>query len=146
MRTKATTGWPEVQPNDHGIRPAGKPDECFYCRAKVGSPHGQKCVTVSKIVLYDVLVDGNKAGEFQRDDPHFWTEKDCEFHKNESSWCKDNAAEAIVWSDAAAKAKVEGALAADPNRCLCSLISFRFNRVVDTGPLVDVEEPGDAKS
>ena len=42
--------WPLVDPKDDGIRPAGRPDECFYCRQKVGEPHGQKCVIVNKLV------------------------------------------------------------------------------------------------
>lgn len=42
--------WPLVDPNDDGIRPAGKPDECFYCNSKVGEEHGRQCCIVTKLV------------------------------------------------------------------------------------------------
>ncbi len=32
-----------VLKNDSGIRPAGKPDECFYCNQKIGTPHLDDC-------------------------------------------------------------------------------------------------------
>lgn len=35
-----------VLKNDDGIRPAGKPDACFYCKQKVGTPHCDDCITL----------------------------------------------------------------------------------------------------
>jgi hypothetical protein len=49
--------WPLVAINDDGIRPAGEPDECFYCNKKVGQPHGRDCVVVTKRVLVRYVVD-----------------------------------------------------------------------------------------
>jgi hypothetical protein len=49
--------WPLVAVNDDGIRPAGEPDECFYCHQKVGQPHGRDCVCVKKRVLVRYTVD-----------------------------------------------------------------------------------------
>lgn len=42
--------WPTVSADDPGIRPAGKPDECFYCHAKVGELHWPECCVVVKDV------------------------------------------------------------------------------------------------
>jgi hypothetical protein len=42
--------WPLVAVNDDGIRPAGKPDECFYCNNKVGRAHDFGCVVVTRKV------------------------------------------------------------------------------------------------
>ena len=33
----------KVEPNDKYIRPAGKPDHCFYCGQKVGEEHHPRC-------------------------------------------------------------------------------------------------------
>jgi len=49
--------WPLVAINDDGIRPAGEPDECFYCKQEVGQPHGRVCVMVTKRVLVRYTVD-----------------------------------------------------------------------------------------
>ncbi|HET9375657.1 MAG TPA: hypothetical protein VFO40_11830 [Chthoniobacterales bacterium] len=59
--------WPLVAINDDGIRPAGEPDECFYCNHKVGQPHGRDCVTVTKRVLVRYVV------EAAINVPHSWT-------------------------------------------------------------------------
>jgi hypothetical protein len=42
--------FPLVDPRDDGIRPAGAPDECFYCKQKVGTPHLYECTAVSQKV------------------------------------------------------------------------------------------------
>lgn len=84
------TRWPTVLSNDDGIRPAGNPDQCFYCHAKVGDFHGHDCVTVGKLVSYELVLHDTVIGTFERMDPFFWTLDDCEFHKNESSWCQGN--------------------------------------------------------
>lgn len=76
--------WPVVTSNDDGIRPAGKPDECFYCKMKIGVPHGQECVIVTKRVklLYKF--------EIEVEVPFFWTKEDILFQRNDSSWCSSN--------------------------------------------------------
>lgn len=77
--------WPTVLVNDDGIRPAGKPGQCFYCQQKIGHPHKQDCVTVQKKVRVRYSFDIEIVV------PHFWTKSIIEFHRNESSWCADNA-------------------------------------------------------
>ena len=34
---------PLVLKDDDGIRPAGRPNQCFYCNQQVGKPHKQDC-------------------------------------------------------------------------------------------------------
>ena len=80
---------PPVAPTDDGIRPAG-PDECFYCRQKVGSPHLFACVTVTVPRTYRVLLDGVDIGSWSTDDPVGSNRDMRHFHKNESSWCANN--------------------------------------------------------
>lgn len=73
--------WPV---NNHGIRPAGKPDECFYCQAKKGSQHNQDCVVRERTIVMEMKV------EVVMSVPEHWDQDMCNFHKNESSWCADN--------------------------------------------------------
>ena len=77
--------WPIVLKNDDGIRPAGKPDECLYCKSKVGEPHAKDCVIVTKIVKV------RYSFEIEITVPHHWDKDMIEFHRNESSWCALNA-------------------------------------------------------
>jgi hypothetical protein len=49
------------------------------------------------------------------DVPEFWTREDCEFHKNESSWCTNNILPTLE--------KI-----ADDHGCLCGLARFKFLR------------------
>jgi len=80
-----------VHENDDGIRPAGKPDECFYCGQTVGQPHGPACVCVKKLVemKIEAQLDGvTFSGLWQCEVPYFWDCDMAEFHKNESSWCQ----------------------------------------------------------
>ena len=51
-----------VTADDEGIRPAGKPDECFYCLRKVGELHRDDCVTVTVVRRYKVILDGKEVG------------------------------------------------------------------------------------
>lgn len=140
MRTK-TTSWPRVLPNDNGIRPAGKPNECLYCHSKVGQLHGQKCGCVEKLVRYDVLSDGVEVGTFERYDPHDWDKHNCEFHKNESSWCANNAKDEIKWLDTPFAQKVKQYACSLPeDKCCCGTLEFRFSAVVDGGPFVELRE------
>lgn len=77
--------FPVVTTDDHGIRPAGRPDACFYCKSKVGEPHGPECVVIVKRVRV------RYSFELEIDVPHYWGKEQLEFHRNESSWCASNA-------------------------------------------------------
>lgn len=76
---------PLVDPQDDGIRPAGKPDECFYCNQKVGTPHDAECVCLKR------RIRARYTYEIELEVPHKWTSADFEFHRNDSSWCSDNS-------------------------------------------------------
>lgn len=81
-----------VRENDDGIRPAGKPDECFYCHRKVGQIHNiETCQVVRKtaLVRYSIEV------EFEREIPWYETKEGFEAHLNEGSWCASNALQEI---------------------------------------------------
>ncbi len=131
-------GWPVVVQDDDGIRPAGDPGRCFYCNSGVGELHGARCVCVEKLVSYNVLSSRVKVGTFQRMEPHFWSSYDCEFHKNESSWCSDNALGGIQWLDTPFARKVREFVGSLPDdQCSCATLEFRFMDVVDDGPFVE---------
>jgi len=96
---------PIVLPNDDGIRPAGKPDECFYCSQKVGTSHLASCVALHKMVKVRYTFD------LEIEVPHSWTTDNIEFQSNDSSWCADNALDQIT-------AYIE-----KEKRCCCGIFS-----------------------
>lgn len=140
MMVKTKT-WPMVLPNDDGIRPISGPDQCCYCHQKIGEAHGADCVCVEKLVRYDVLFNGIKIGAFSRYDPHSWDKHQCDFHKNESSWCTDNAVDAIVWMDTPMADDARDLLETlTDEQCSCSFLHFQFSEIVDNGPFVEMRE------
>lgn len=78
---------PIVKKNDYGIRPAGKPDECFYCHSKVGEPHKFNCVTVCKMVKLRATID------YEYPIPISWDKNRIENHYNLGTWCANNLIE-----------------------------------------------------
>lgn len=81
---------PVVTHDDYGICPAGKPDECFYCRRKVGEQHTAECVIVEKLVKVRVTV------EISLRVPYHWGDARTEFYYNEGTWCAGNLTDYIV--------------------------------------------------
>ena len=134
--------WPVVLKYDDGIRPAGRPDACFYCGRRVGKPHARDCNVIEKLVELKItakLPDGRTfTGSWTLEEPHFWKPEDSEFHKNESSWCCSNLLrrrerDSVTWDDADAWSALE-ALYASGN-CLCNgPLRFTFVRVIDPTP------------
>lgn len=90
MNAAQDKNWPLVDPDDHGIRPAGKPDACFYCSSVVGTEHARDCVIVTKRVKVRYTL------EIEVDVPYAWNKEFFEFHRNESSWCADNVVDEIT--------------------------------------------------
>ena len=80
---------PVVDKNDNGIRPAGKPNECFYCNQKVGTPHKEDCVVVYKKVKVKY------SYEIEIEVPYGWDKEQIEFHRNVGSWCADNSVDEL---------------------------------------------------
>lgn len=72
-----------------GVRPAGPPDRCFYCDAKVGEQHKLECVIRQRTVVVDVNI------RMVLSVPEHWEPYDIEHHYNESSSCADNLMNAI---------------------------------------------------
>lgn len=111
--------WPTVAPNDDGIRPAGKPDECFYCSGKVGKEHARDCVCVTKRVKVRFTVD------LELDAPHSWTADKVNFRYQGSSWCGSNLA-AMVTAERDQR-DADGS-------CMCEIVSGELLEVVDATP------------
>lgn len=90
---------------EKAMRPASDKVQCFYCQQAVGLAHKPTCVLVRKkararmVVEYEIVV------------PHSWDQHDIEFHRNEGSWCSDNAIDELQ-----ALAESEG--------CLCNRMEF----------------------
>lgn len=78
--------WPV---GDHGIRPAGPPDRCFYCNAAKGDQHRAGCVIRSRTVTIRTVVD------HVVDIPEDWERGTIDFSFNESSSCADNVIERL---------------------------------------------------
>ena len=70
--------------DESAVAPAGRPDECFWCTAKIGDDHKTECVTQTRKVKVRAII------EYEIDAPRSWTAHDIVFHRNYSSWCADN--------------------------------------------------------
>lgn len=74
---------------ENGPRPAGKPDECFYCNKKLGQEHTSDCVCRTRTVLLRYTFDVVEAF------PATWTPEEIESSRNESTWCASSAIETL---------------------------------------------------
>ncbi len=75
---------PLVIEDDDGIRPGGKPDECFYCHQQIGEPHNNDCVILQRKVKVRYSFD------IEIEMPHSWDASAIESMLNESSLCASN--------------------------------------------------------
>lgn len=75
---------PIVSINDDGLRPAGEPDQCFYCKSKIGEKHAYECVTITRPVRVRVFFD------LVVKEPISFDADQIEFRINMSSSCMDN--------------------------------------------------------
>lgn len=101
-------------------RPAGKPDECFYCNQPVGGEHKPECVCIVRKVRVRV------SAEIDIWRPADWDLGMVEFHLDESSWCSTNIIDEI--------AKYGETL---PNGCLCQNIDFEVLNLTDERKVSD---------
>ena len=90
---------------EHGPRPAGSPDKCFYCGESVGSDHKSECVCRNRTVVMKVTL------ELPCVRPESWLPYEIERHFNDSSWCQSNLSGLI-----------------DDLRCLCGDAQFEYVR------------------
>lgn len=110
--------FPLVKHGDYGIRPAGKPDQCFYCYSKIGQPHRADCVVVTKRVKIKATIT------IDIEVPHDWDKKMIEFHRNDGTWCSSNFANDVE------------RYKASTGSCMCQETKIEFVEVVDDTPLV----------
>ena len=92
---------------EYGVRPAGKPDECFYCGAKVGEQHKEDCVIRSRTVNVDFAI------HMVMDVPEFWDEAQINYHYNDGSWCASNLLNRL-------------AIREHSDRCLCNIANAKY--------------------
>lgn len=85
----------------NGPRPAGKPGQCFYCRHPIGAQHEAECVCRQRTVKVRAVI------EYVIAVPASFGESNILFHRNDSSWCKDNMLDEL--------AKID---------CLCEFATF----------------------
>lgn len=88
-------------------RPAGRDGVCTYCQEPFGATHKSDCVLVQKKVTVRMIV------EYEINVPASWDGDMIEFHRNESSWCADNALD-----------ELEGIIERDG--CLCQACRFEY--------------------
>lgn len=99
-------------------RPAGKGSgRCFYCPSKIGDRHALDCVIFTKKVIVRMTV------EYEVEVPHSWGKDMIEFHRNDGTWCCDNALDELeLLSNEGTKGK----------SCLCAQdMKFEFIKEVE---------------
>ncbi len=111
---------PLVLPNDNGIRPAGKSNQCFYCDQEVGNAHISDCVILQRKVRVRYSFD------IEIEMPHHWTEADILFNRNDGSWCADNAIQELEEYVNDTKNCHTG--------CLCSVFSCEVLEIPEAKP------------
>ena len=102
---------------EKSVAPAGRSDECFWCKSKLGSQHKYECVIRKKTVIVSAAI------EYLVSEPESWDTDMIEFHRNESSWCQSNGIDEI--QEAAEKY-------AAAHGCQCSMIEYKFAREATT--------------
>ena len=93
---------------EYSVRPAGKPEECYYCGAKVGEQHKPNCVIRQKTIVARLTID------FVDSVPENWDKGIIDFHYNDSSWCASNILDRLEERS--------------NFHCLCDVASFEYLR------------------
>lgn len=98
---------------DYGIRPKGKPDECFYCGAKIADEHNKGCVIRSRTVVVERTIT------MVTDVPEDWNDDDINSHY-EGTHCADNIINDLKGMLIRFKENGRG--------CLCGIVSQKYIR------------------
>ena len=88
---------------ENGPRPAGKPNQCFYCGNLLGEKHKEDCVCRERTVVLKATIT------FVKRIPERWDEDTIQFFYNEGSWCAVNLLD--DWGD---------------KRCLCNYATVEY--------------------
>lgn len=97
------------------MRPASEEERCFYCKQSIGDMHKDDCVLISKNIKVRMVI------EYIVRVPAHWEKDDIEFHRNESSWCCNNAIDELR------------EIFTDNTLCMCDSTEFEY--------LSDASEP-----
>jgi len=62
---------------------------CFYCHVQFGGTHDKECPCLNKQVRVRMTI------EYEVQVPACWDKHQVEFHRNEGSWCVNNAVEEL---------------------------------------------------
>lgn len=89
------------------MRPASPERQCFYCQQPIWSDHKDDCVLINKKVKVRMIV------EYEVEVPASWGKEDIEFHRNEGTWCTDNALIELDELD-------------NEKGCLCGITKFEY--------------------
>lgn len=100
--------WPVTA--ESGPRPAGRPDECFYCSEKIGAQHKVGCAIRSRSVVVRMTVEYVISVQEDRD------RDSIEFGLNDSSWCASNAIDNLE------------SQFGDHSPCMCDAAEFEYVR------------------
>jgi len=95
-----------------GIRPAGKPDRCFYCNEPLGAVHLPSCVIRQRTVVIKATI------ELTVTVPEHWDVSMINFHRNDSTSCSDNFVDEL-------QARAQHSEKAS---CICAQSSFEYLR------------------
>jgi hypothetical protein len=100
--------WPV---GDHGIRPNGDPQQCFYCGAAKGAQHRMGCVIRDRTVVVRTIVEHVIAV------PEDWERSTIEF--TDGSSCSDNRITAL--RDLVRRLD-------NADKCTCGMVSIEYVR------------------
>ena len=98
---------------ENGPRPAGPPDECFYCHTPLGDQHKAECVCRKKTIMMQYTI------EIPIVVPQYWGKENVEFFTNDSSSCGSNHVTEILQAFAGLW---------NTGQCLCGRITGKYLR------------------
>ncbi len=91
---------------------------CFYCSQPVGAEHKPDCAMRKRTVVIKMTL------EYVVDVPEHWTKENIEFHRNDGTWCSDNALGELE--------ELSKYLETSDKGCLCSAAEFEYLREATT--------------
>lgn len=114
------TDWPVKK---FSVRPAGKPAQCFYCKAPLGSQHIPKCNIRQRTVVIELRMD------LVVDVPEDWDNDQIKFFFNgEGSNCQSNLLDNIT----DLRERMDQAPPDVGRHCFCGIIDTQYVREATT--------------